>query len=151
MLLKKSKVVVYYTFNILFLCILILLWECSSNKIYLKIKCADDCNNGNAVVVSILQLTNSEKFLRASRESLLKNPQDIIGDELVFKLEKTLVPGESFVLPDHNIKKGVLYIGIIGDFYSPSEKRWRQIYDLQSGMRSIEVFILNNSIEIKKK
>lgn len=135
----------------LFLCIFIFLWECSSNKIHINLKCADNCNNGNAVVVYILQLTNSEKFLRASRESLLKNPQDIVGDELVYKLEKTLVPGESFILPDHKIKKGVLYLGIMGDFYSPSEKRWRQIYDLQSGMPNLEVFILNNAIEIKKK
>lgn len=146
--LPRSNYIFYFIFLQI---ILLMVIGCSSNKINLVIKCSNESNNGNAVVISILQLASPEKFESASKESLLKNPKEVLGNELIYSKQQSLVPGQLLPINDYEIKEGVLFLGIMGDFYSPSGNRWRQIYNLQSRKHNLEIHVLNNAIEIKNK
>jgi type VI secretion system VasD/TssJ family lipoprotein len=138
---------------ILFLLITIFLTGCGSSiqTIDLNLQCDGNCNNGNAVVIKIYQLKSTEKFNHASFESLLKNPNEILTDDLIpnTKFEKTLVPGEKFSLNELEINKDTFYLGIMGDFYSPAKDGWQQIVSVND-LESLKIKVHENSISVEK-
>ncbi len=139
---------------ILFICGLILITGCGSSvqTIRVDLTCDDNCNENNAIVVKIYQLKNADKFRNASFESLIFNPEEILGDDLIpdSKYEKTLIPGESFQINEYEIKPEAGYIGIVGDFHSPAKDSWLQVisaYDIDE----LNIMVHENSISFTKE
>ncbi|RPI71300.1 MAG: type VI secretion system lipoprotein TssJ [Ignavibacteriales bacterium] len=119
--------------------------------ISLDMICDDDCNGNNAIVVKIYQLKNADKFRNASFESLISNTEVVLGDDLIpnSKYEKTLIPDESFEIPEYEIKPEAAYLGIVGDFYSPAKDSWQQVVPA-SDVSSIKITVHENSISVVK-
>ncbi|MDO8549081.1 MAG: type VI secretion system lipoprotein TssJ [Ignavibacteria bacterium] len=139
---------------ILFLYSLILIPGCGSSvqTISVDLTCDENCNENNAIVVKIYQLKNADKFRNASFESLIYNPEEILGDDLIpdTKYEKTLIPGESFPINEYEIKPEAGYIGIVGDFHSPAKDSWYQVvpvYDIDK----LNIIVHENSISFNKE
>lgn len=112
----------------------------------------NNANSGNAVVVTIYQLVNADKFRFASFESLMKNPEETLGSDIIpnSKYERTMVPGESFQLEEHEIKSDAVYLGVIADFHSPAKNEWQQIIALDSDFDELKISIHESSISIEK-
>ncbi|MCX6151866.1 MAG: type VI secretion system lipoprotein TssJ [Ignavibacteriales bacterium] len=119
----------------------------------INLKCDDDCNNNNAIVIRIYQLKNADKFRNASFESLIRSPEEILADDLIpnSKFEKTLVPGESVQSKEIEIKKDAAYLGVVGDFFSPAKDGWLQIISLDSGNDKFEIVVHENSLSYKNE
>ena len=126
------------------------LFSCGGSTIGLSIKCDDDCNSNNAVVIRIYQLKNGEKFLRESRESLLKSAEEVLGDDIVnnSKVEKTMIPGELYSFSDFRLDVGTRYIGIYADFYTPAKDQWRKLIDTSNDLKDMVIIIGKNSLSI---
>ncbi len=115
--------------------------------------CDDDCNENHAVVVTVFQLKNSDKFEHASFESLLKDPDGILGDDLIpgAKYEKTMIPGEDFQLANFEIKTEAKFFGIVGDFNSPAKNGWMQIVPIDPDTESLSILIHKNFLSAIKQ
>lgn len=113
----------------------------------------NDANNGNAVVLTIYQLLNPDKFRYASFESLMKNPEETLGSDLIpnAKYEKIMIPGEKFKLEEYEIKTEANFLGVIADFHSPIKDGWQQLVDLNSDIDEMQISIHENSISLEKK
>lgn len=113
----------------------------------------ENTNNGNAVVVTVHQLTNADKFSLASFESLTKTPEATLGNDLVTNsiLEKTVVPGKTFELKNIEIKTESAFIGIIADFHSPAPDGWQAVIPITEDLKRLVIFIHENSISIQKE
>jgi type VI secretion system VasD/TssJ family lipoprotein len=137
----------------LFLTVLLFVCGCGggTESINVFVHCDQDCNENNAVVVKIYQLKNADKFSHASFESLLRNPDETLGDDLIAagKSEKLMAPNESFSITDYEIKKDAAYIGIVGDFHSPATDGWRQIIPAKD-IGDITVRIHSNSLTVQE-
>ncbi len=140
--------------KILFFYILFLITGCGSSvqTINVDLTCDDNCNDNNAIVVKIYQLKNADKFRNASFESLISNPIEILGDDLIpdSKYEKTLIPGESFHIDEFGIKPEAAYIGIIGDFHAPAKDSWFQVVSVNE-IDKLNIMVHENSISITKE
>ncbi|MCW8806070.1 MAG: type VI secretion system lipoprotein TssJ [Ignavibacteriaceae bacterium] len=131
---------------------LILLAGCGGAKtMSVEVISDNDANNGNAVVVKIYQLISGDKFRYASFESLLKNPDETLGSDVIpgSKYEKTMVPGENFKLNELELKSGAAYLGIIADFHSPANDDWKQLIDLNSGIDELKILVHENSLSVE--
>lgn len=140
---------------ILFLFFNLLIIGCggSPQTINLNLHCNENCNNDNAVVIKVYQLKNAEKFRHANFESLMRNPDELLADDLVpnTKVEKIMVPNEIHDFKDIELKSDASFIGIIGDFHSPSSDGWKQIIPIDSDLKNIKVKILENSLSVETK
>jgi len=116
----------------------------------LNLHCTENCNNDNAVVIKIYQLKNAEKFRHASFESLMRNPEEFLGDDIIpnSKIEKLLVPDETQDFNEVEIKNDAAFVAIIGDFYSPATDGWKQIIPINSDLRNVKVTVLENSLSV---
>ena len=141
-------------FIILFFSTLILTTGCGSSveTINVDMTCDDNCNESNAIVVKIYQLKNADKFRNASFESLISNPEEVLGDDLIpdSKYEKTLIPGEFFQVNEYEIKPEAVYIGIVGDFHSPAKDSWLQVLQTEE-IDKLNISIHENSISFTKE
>jgi type VI secretion system VasD/TssJ family lipoprotein len=119
--------------------------------IQMQVKCDENTNNGNAVVITVYQLTNADKFRFSSFESLTQAPDVTLGSDLVpnSKFERTMVPGENFNLDELEIKKEATYLGIIADFHSPSADGWQQLVPLTENFDQLIISVHENSISFK--
>src|SRR5690606_27152575 len=119
--------------------------------ISLDMVCDDDCNGNNAIVIKIYQLKNADKFRNAGFESLISNTEVVLGDDLIpnSKYEKTLIPDESFEIPEYEIKPEAAYLGIVGDYYSPAKDSWQQVIPA-SDISSVKITVHENSISVVK-
>jgi len=135
--------------------LLILILGCGSgiHTVNFYLQCDNDCNDNNAVVVKIYQLKNADKFRYASFESLMKNTEATIGDDLIpnSKYEKTLVPGETYRLKEIEIKNDALFLGVVGDFFSPAKDGWMQVIPIDSDLENLEIIIHKNSLSFQNK
>lgn len=126
---------------------------CGSGKEYIQVsfKSYDNSNGGNAVVVTIYQLANADKFRLSSFESLTKNAVAALGSDLIPNsvYEKTMVPGESFNLDELEIKKEAAFLGVMADFHSPSADGWQSVVDLKDGVDKLIVKVQDNSISVQ--
>lgn len=132
---------------------LLLFSKCGSGKEYIQVsfKSYDNSNGGNAVVVTIYQLANADKFRLSSFESLTKNAVAALGSDLIPNsvYEKTMVPGESFNLDELEIKKEAAFLGVMADFHSPSADGWQSVVDLKDGIDKLTVKVQDNSISVQ--
>ncbi|GIK22282.1 MAG: type VI secretion system lipoprotein TssJ [Ignavibacteriota bacterium] len=132
---------------------LLLFSKCGSGKEYIQVsfKSYDNSNGGNAVVVTIYQLANADKFRLSSFESLTKNAVAALGSDLIPNsvYEKTMVPGESFNLDELEIKKEAAFLGVMADFHSPSADGWQSVVDLKDGVDKLIVKVQDNSISVQ--
>lgn len=133
--------------------LLVLFSGCGGGKDFIQVslKSYDDSNGGNAVVVTIYQLTNADKFRLASFESLTKNPVATLGSDLISNstFEKTMVPGESFKLDELELKNEAVFLGIIADFHTPSADGWQQVVTLKKSIDKVVISVHENSISVK--
>ena len=139
--------------SFLFIVLSTLLSGCGGGNemIQVQLKCDENTNSGNAVVVTVYQLTNADKFRFSSFEELTKNPEQTLGADLVpsSKFERTMVPGETFNLDELEIKKEAAFLGIIADFHSPSADGWQQLVPLNDGFDELIISVHENSISYK--
>lgn len=119
--------------------------------INVNLLCNENCNNNNAVVVKIYQLKNAEKFRHANFESLVRNPDELLADDLIpnTKIEKLLVPNESHDFNELEIKNDAAFLAVIGDFHSPSLDGWKQLIPIDSDLKNIKVKISENSLSVE--
>lgn len=119
--------------------------------INVNLQCDGNCNDNNAVVVKIYQLKSADKFRHASFESLQRNAEDVLSDDLIpnSKYEKLMVPNESFKLKDLTINKDAKYLGIVGDFHSPAKDGWLQVIPLNSDIDNLSIMIHENYLTYK--
>lgn len=131
---------------------LFILSGCGSPSVNIFMKCTDDSNDMNAVQIKIYQLRSSDKFSLASRESLLRNTDATLGEDIIpnSKLKKIMIPGESFNLEDVKLSDGTKYIGIVGDFYSPAKDNWSQLVNVVDGKSDIKILIGKNFITVSE-
>ncbi|HEY6906393.1 MAG TPA: type VI secretion system lipoprotein TssJ [Ignavibacteriaceae bacterium] len=124
----------------------------SGETISVSLKCDSDCNESNAVVVKIYQLKNADKFSHSSFESLLRNPDEVLGDDLISgaKFEKLMAPDESFPIDKYEINKDAAYIGIVADFHTPAQDGWFQVIPVKD-IGDLVVKIHANSLSVEKE
>lgn len=138
--------------SFLFIVISTLLSSCGGGNemIQINFNCDENTNSGNAVVVTVYQLTNADKFRFSSFESLTKNPEVTLGTDLVpnSKFDRTMVPGETFQMDELEIKKEAAFLGIIADFHSPSADGWQQLVPLNNGIDELIISVHENSISV---
>jgi type VI secretion system VasD/TssJ family lipoprotein len=131
------------------------LYGCGSSvqTVEVLLHCDDDCNENHAVVVTVFQLKNADKFEHASLESLLRDPEGILAAELIpeTKYEKTMIPGEDFHLDNFEIKAEAKFFGIIGDFNSPAKDGWMQIVPIDSDTEGLNILVHKNFLSAVKK
>ncbi|HVO72406.1 MAG TPA: type VI secretion system lipoprotein TssJ [Ignavibacteriaceae bacterium] len=115
--------------------------------------CDDDCNENNAVVIKIFQLKNSDKFEHASFESLIRDPDGALGEDLIpgSKYEKTMIPGEDFQLDKVELKTDAAFLGIIGDFNSPAKNGWMDVVPVNSDVDNVKILIHKNFLSAIKE
>ena len=144
---KKFSLIIYYS-------LFIIISGCGGGVQSLKVnlKCDADCNDNNAIVIRMYQLKNADKFSHASFESLLRNPEATISDDLIpdSKFEVTLVPDQIFQIKDYTIKDDAKYIGIVGDFHSPAKDGWLQIIPVNQDINSLRVLVHQNYLSVEK-
>ena len=144
---KKFSLIIYYS-------LFIIISGCGGGEQSLKVnlKCDADCNDNNAIVIRMYQLKNADKFSHASFESLLRNPEATISDDLIpdSKFEVTLVPDQIFQIKDYTIKDDAKYIGIVGDFHSPAKDGWLQIIPVNQDINSLRVLVHQNYLSVEK-
>jgi type VI secretion system VasD/TssJ family lipoprotein len=137
---------IYFTLNILFGC------GGGVQSLKVNLRCDGDCNGNNAIVVRIYQLKNADKFSHASFESLLRNPEATLSDDLIpdSKFEITLVPDQTFQIKDYTIKDGAKYIGVVGDFHSPAKDGWMQVIPVNSDIDGMKILVHQNYLSVEK-
>ena len=133
--------------------LLLLISGCGGGNETVKVslQCDNDCNESNAVVVKIYQLKNADKFSHASFESLLRNPDETLGDDLIAdaKFEKLMAPGDSIEINKYEINKDAVYIGIVADFHSPAKDGWFQVIPVKD-IDDFSVKVHSNSLSVQK-
>ena len=141
-------------FLLFYILILVTLTGCGGGNetINISMQCDTDCNESNAVVINIYQLKNSDKFSHASFESLVRDPDGTLGDDLIAgaKYEKLMTPDETFKLNKYEIQKDATYIGIVGDFHTPAKDGWFQVIPV----KDIDDFVIkihSNSLSVQKE
>lgn len=88
-------------------------------------------NGGNAVVVRIYQLRSDENFKRSTMESFWQDDEKALGNDLIEKLELTLLPGEQKPL-NLKLSKEANFIAAAADFFNPDRDQWRQVVSAAS-------------------
>lgn len=148
----RSKNLSSFSISILVLALLIILSGCGSPTTNIILKTTDDSNEMNAVQMKIVQLKSAEKFKLASRESLLRNPDETLGDDLIpnSKVEKIMIPGETFSLENVELSEETKFIGIFGDFFSPATDGWSQLIDVSEGKDEIKIVIGKNFLSVSE-
>jgi type VI secretion system VasD/TssJ family lipoprotein len=138
--------------NFLSLLILILVYGCGSGTrtVNITVNAEQEANSKNAVVVTIYQLTNADKFRYASFESLMKSPESTLGTDAIpnSKFEQTMVPGEVAQINEFEIKGDAVYLGIVADFHSPSKDGWQQLIPLESDFSELKISVHESSLSV---
>ena len=136
---------------LIFSCI-VLFYNCGGGikTIAIDVMTEDDANGGNAVVVTIYQLVNADKFHYASFESLMTKPEETLGSDIIpnSKYVRTMVPGENFQLQEYEIKNDAAYLGIVADFHSPAKDGWQQVIPLESDFSELKISIHESSLSV---
>ena len=148
----RSKNLSSFSITIFVLTFIIFLSGCGSPTTNIILKSTDDSNEMNAVQMKIVQLKSAEKFKLASREALLRNPDETLGDDLIpnSKVEKIMIPGETFSLENVELSEETKYIGIFGDFFSPATDGWSQLIDVSEGKDEIKIVIGKNFLSVSE-
>lgn len=143
-----------FTFTFIIFAFILYFTSCGSGIQTINIDLISDvnANGGNAVVIKIYQLTNNDKFLYASRNSLLKNAQETLANELIPPfIEETIIPDKNYEFKELEISKDAAFIGVVGDFHTPSKDGWRLIISVDSDIDYLKILILENSLSLQKE
>ncbi len=124
--------------------------SCGNPTINVLIKCTDDCNGNNAVQMKLYQLRSSEKFNLSSRESLLRNAKETLGEDFIpnTKVEKIMIPGETFSLGEVELTDETKFIGVVGDFFMPAKDSWSLLIDVLESKDDIKIIIGKNFLSV---
>ncbi len=135
-------------------CFSLILFGCGggTQTVKVNLKCNDDCNGNNAIVVSIYQLKSADKFRNASFESLLRDPVTTLAGDLLpdSKFQITLVPGQIYQLKKYTVQKDAVYIGVVGDFHSPANDGWLKVIPVTSGINPLNIIVHKNYLTVQK-
>ena len=131
--------------------VVFLISNCGGGKetVEINLNCDENSNAGNAVVVTVYQLKTEKVFSLSDFKALSKNPEATLGSDLVWREEKTMIPGEEMKLENYEIMEGVKYLGIIADFYSRPANGWQQLVPLSEDINSVLINIHENSLSIR--
>ena len=144
-----------FTFTFIIFVLIIYFTGCGSGiqTINVALSSNVDANGGNAVVIKIYQLTNNDKFLYANRNSLLKNAEETLANDLIPNsiIEKTMVPDDNYDLNELELNKDTAFLGVLGDFYSPAKDGWKLIIPVDSDTEHLKILILENSLSLQKE
>jgi len=105
---------------------------CANKQIRLAVDTSKQLNQGDSgialpLVVRVYQLKNKDRMEQADFQSLWKNDQDVLGDDLVDRREFTLHPNSKKLIEIDRIE-GAEYVAIMGLFRRPDEQnKWREI------------------------
>lgn len=149
----KKESVLSKIFALIIYFLFLIIWGCGgAQTVNFNLTCDNDCNGSNAIVIRIYQLKNSDKFIHASFESLLRNPESTLADDLIpdSKFEITLVPTQTFRLKDYKIQDDAKYIGIIGDFHSPATDDWLKVIPVNSDIDAVKILVHKNYLSVEK-
>ena len=129
---------------------LFLLIGCGNQTVNILMQSTSDSNEMNAVQIKIYQLKSSEKFLLANRESLLRTPEETLGEDLIpnSKVQKIMIPGEIYNIENIEVSEETKLIGIVGDFFSPAQDSWSQLIDITERQDNIKVIIGKNFLTV---
>lgn len=124
---------------------------CANKQIRMAFETSKQLNQGEGgmalpLVVRIYQLRNKDRMEQADFQSLWKQDQDVLGEDLVDRREFTLHPN-SKTLIEIDRMEGAEYVAVMGLFRSPDDNRnnWRQVrllkgWGLTRRLIQIEVF-----------
>lgn len=146
----QSKKVFSQVTTLFFSSFLFILTSCGNQTVDILMQSTSDSNEINAVQIVIYQLKSSEKFLLANRESLIRTPEETLGEDLVAnsKVQKIMIPGEIYKIEDIEISQESKLIGIVGDFFSPAQDSWSQLIDITQKQDNIKVIIGKNFLTV---
>lgn len=145
---KKKSTLTIFSYSIF----IFLLTGCGNQTVNILMQSTSDSNEMNAVQIKIYQLKSSEKFLLANRESLLRAPEETLGEDLIpnTKVQKIMIPGEIYNLENIEVSEETKLIGIVGDFFSPAQDSWSQLVDITEKQDNIKVIIGKNFLTVTK-
>ncbi len=138
-----------FTFTFIIFAFILYFTSCGSGIQTINIDLISDANanGGNAVVIKIYKLTNDDKFRYADLNSLWQNAEETLANELIPTIkEETIVPNKIFELKEFELSKDAAFIGVVGDFYSPSNDDWKLIIPVDSDIDYLKILILENSL-----
>lgn len=102
------------------------------------------------VMVRVYQLSDIDKFERASFADLWKKDRETLGDSLLAAKETTLSPKTSlhFSLPQEERAK---YLAMIAIFRNPAGNQWRVVKPVTHALRltTQKLKVSNSTIELK--
>ncbi len=124
-ILKSYGLIGYFVF------ILSILAGCSSNLQLRFIGHPELNNGGNSVVVRFYQLKSDAGFRQATIESFWQDDSKALGNDLLDKMEITLLPGETKAFKVKK-QKQAHYIAAAADFFKPDRDNWRQVVSLDT-------------------
>ena len=142
-----------FTFTFIIFAFIIYFTSCGSGIQTINVAYSSDinANGGNAMVINIYQLTNDYKFQNASSNFLLKDAEETLANDLIPPIiEKTMVPNEDHYL-ELKLSKDAAFIGVVGEFHSPSSDGWRGIISIDSDTEYLKILILANSLSLQKE
>ncbi len=110
-----------------------------------NIKGTTDINRGgNPVKIYLFQLQSDAAFKKANADGFWSKADEILGKDMVDRIEETLYPNEKKMI-EIKIQKLTRFIGIAGDFVQPDGEKWRQIYPVASPYWGKKVCVLVGS------
>ena len=142
-----------FTFTFIIFAFIIYFTGCGSGIQTITVAYSSDinANGGNAMVINIYQLTNDYKFQNASSNFLLKDAEETLANDLIPPIiEKTMVPNEDHYL-ELELSKDAAFIGVVGEFHSPSIDGWRHIIPVDSDTEYLKILIFENSLSLQKE
>ena len=132
--------------------IVFLFFGCAGSKEIESINyyCADDCNEGNAVWITIFQLKSENAFLGSGFESS-NNPCEKLGVDCIVdtQIKKRINPGKNDSIYNYKIMPEAHYIGIFADFYYPVLNGSRKVVPLNNKkIDDVNIYIYKDSIYV---
>jgi len=143
-----------FTFTFIIFAFMIYFTGCGSGIQTINIDLSSDinANGGNTVVIKIYQLTNDDKFRYADFKSLWRNAEETLANELIPPfIEETIIPDKNYEFKELEISKDAAFIGVVGDFHTPSKDGWRLIISVDSDIDYLKILILENSLSFQKE
>ncbi len=122
-----------------------------SKPMEIRVKAHENLNQGYPVVLRIYQLKNDTNFQHGTIQSFWLNDQQLLGEELVDKIEYSLQPGQ-LVKFKVNLEDETKFVGACADFNQPDMDGWRGIQSLAS-LKGKEVWIVcgENKLQIVER
>ena len=143
-----------FTFTFIIFAFIICFTGCGGGIKTINIDLSSDvnANGGNTVVIKIYQLTNDDKFRYADFKSLWKNAEETLANELIPPfIEETIIPNKNYEFNEFEISKDAAFIGVVGDFHTPSIDGSRLIISVDTDIDYLKILILENSLSLQKE